>query len=243
MADDDVGGALTGGQVDPAEATKGWDDWLQRPGNRTALLQAGLQLMQPVAFGQTTGGQIGQAIGSAGEALTRQEVMDQKNEQADNKLAVANSRLAIAQQNADANISRANTAASRATGKKVGGLTDLMRARFAREDARNFDKQLDTDAKAIAKQASDILADPNDPIVKQYKGKSVPEIRESLRATRPKPKYGSIPSAEADDEEADPAEAPAAAPAAPPVAGAKQAPDGNWYVPDPKKPGKYLMVQ
>jgi hypothetical protein len=30
--------------------------------------------------------------------------------------------------------------------------------------------------------------------------------------------------------------------AAPPVAGARQAGDGNWYVPDPKRPGKYLQV-
>jgi hypothetical protein len=29
----------------------------------------------------------------------------------------------------------------------------------------------------------------------------------------------------------------------PPVAGARQAPDGKWYVSDPKRPGKYLMVQ
>lgn len=28
-----------------------------------------------------------------------------------------------------------------------------------------------------------------------------------------------------------------------PVNGAKQAPDGNWYVPDPGRPGKYLQVQ
>lgn len=28
----------------------------------------------------------------------------------------------------------------------------------------------------------------------------------------------------------------------PPVAGAKKAPDGNWYVNDPKRPGKYLKV-
>ena len=27
-----------------------------------------------------------------------------------------------------------------------------------------------------------------------------------------------------------------------PVNGAKQAPDGNWYVPDPNRPGKYLQV-
>lgn len=31
--------------------------------------------------------------------------------------------------------------------------------------------------------------------------------------------------------------------AAPPVPDAKQAPDGKWYVPDPNRAGKYLMVQ
>lgn len=31
--------------------------------------------------------------------------------------------------------------------------------------------------------------------------------------------------------------------AQPPAPGAKQAPDGNWYVPDPARPGKYLQVQ
>jgi hypothetical protein len=30
--------------------------------------------------------------------------------------------------------------------------------------------------------------------------------------------------------------------AVPPVKGARQAPDGNWYVSDPKRPGKYLKV-
>jgi len=31
-------------------------------------------------------------------------------------------------------------------------------------------------------------------------------------------------------------------PATPPMEGAKKAPDGNWYLPDPKRPGKYLKV-
>lgn len=30
---------------------------------------------------------------------------------------------------------------------------------------------------------------------------------------------------------------------APPMPGARQAPDGNWYTPDPKRPGKYLQVE
>jgi hypothetical protein len=34
-----------------------------------------------------------------------------------------------------------------------------------------------------------------------------------------------------------------AAPSSPPVAGARQAPDGNWYVPDPNRPGKFLKVE
>lgn len=44
------------------------------------------------------------------------------------------------------------------------------------------------------------------------------------------------------------AQTPSAAPSAaggekPPVAGAKKAPDGKWYVPDPNRPGKFLQVQ
>lgn len=31
--------------------------------------------------------------------------------------------------------------------------------------------------------------------------------------------------------------------AQPPAEGARQAPDGRWYVPDPRRPGKYLQVQ
>src|SRR4051812_30369344 len=125
---EDVGDALTGGQVDPVEATKGWDDWLQRPGNRTALLQMGINLMQPVGIGQTPFGQIGQAIGAAGEAQGRVAAQDLKEEQVDNKLSIANQRLAVAQQNADANTSRANTAGIAAANRKIGGLSDVVKA-------------------------------------------------------------------------------------------------------------------
>jgi len=37
--------------------------------------------------------------------------------------------------------------------------------------------------------------------------------------------------------------APSSPGVAPPTPGAKKAPDGKWYVPDPARPGKYLMVQ
>jgi len=247
---DDVGGALTGQQTDPATAGAQWDDYLNRPGNRQALMQIGLQMMQPVAMGQTVGGHIGQAIGAGGEAVGRIEEGDLKEKAVDSKLAIADAKLQIAQQNANTNLFRANTAASRAAGRKVGGLTDLMQARFARQDAASFERQLDNDAKDLVKQASDPLLPPDSEVAKKYKGKTKAEIRDMLRAERPKPQYGAIPSNDTtDDEEADTTADPGAAPApvaraaTPPVAGAQQAQDGKWYLPDPKRPGKYLLVK
>lgn len=250
MADEDVGAAFTGQapqqpMVEPAQAAGQWDDFLQRPGNRQALLQIGLQMMQPTAMGQTTLGHIGQAVGAGGEAVDRNEAADLKETVAQNKLDIANERLRIAQQNADSGAIRAGAAASRAGAKKVGGLTDLMKARFARQDEAANERQLDSDAKDLVKQSSDPLADKDSEVVKKYKGKTKAEIRDMLRAERPKPQYGRIPSndvaASDDDEEADPGAAPAAETA--PYPGAKKAADGNWYAPDPKRPGKFLKVQ
>lgn len=246
MTMEDFGSAFTGQtaapQVEPAEAQGQWDDWLNRPGNRTALLSMGLQLMQPTAIGQTTGGHIAQSIGAGGEAVARQETSDLKERVAEAKMQTADERLRIAQQTADASTLRATSSAARRTDKKVGGLTDLFRARAARQDAAAFEKQLERDAKEIAKQANDPLMDPNSDVVKKYKGKSTIDIREDLRATRPKPKFGAVPAAAEDEEEdlTDTGLAPVEA--SPPVAGARQAPDGAWYLPDPKRPGKYLRV-
>lgn len=247
---DDVGGALTG-QTDPATASSQWDDYLQRPGNRQALLQIGLQMMQPVAMGQSAAGHVGQAIGAGGEAVGRIEEGDLKEKAVDQKLAIADAKLQIAQQNANTNLFRANTAATRAAAGKTGGLTDLIRSRYARQDAAAWEKQLENDAKDLVKQSSDLLADPNSDVVKKYKGKTKAEIRDMLRAERPKPQYGAIPTNDTSDETdltaaaADTGNEPVAPSAAdqPPVSGAQKAQDGNWYLPDPKRPGKYLKVK
>lgn len=242
MADEDFGSAFTGMKPDVAGLTQQWDDFLQRPGNRQALLQIGLNLMQPVGFGQTTGGHIAQAIGAGGEAVDRAANSDLKDRLAEAKLEDADARLGISQQVADATTSRANTAARRleqAGATKRGGLTDAFRARAARQDAQNFERQLERDARDIVKQANDVLADPNSDVVKQYKGKTAAQIREELRKTRPAPKYGNVPSNDAaDDGEDDGTDTTQV----PDVPNAKLAPDGNYYVPDPQRPGKYLKV-
>lgn len=234
----DVGSALTGQQVAPAQAAAQWDDYLQRPGNRQALLQIGLQMMQPVGIGQTPGGHIAQSIGAGGEAVDRAAAGDLRERIADSKLAVADEKLRIAQQNADSGAIRANAAASRATGKKVGGLTDLMRERFARQDATAYERQLERDAKDLAKQANDVMTPADSDVVKRYKGKTPVEIREMLRAERPMKKAGAgaesalLPD-DTEDTSSDTQQAP-------PYPGAQLAEDGNWYV---KKDGKVFRVK
>ena len=56
-------------------------------------------------------------------------------------------------------------------------------------------------------------------------------------AARPQAGFTAPPTASAAPPQATPVATPNA-----PMQGAKQAPNGNWYVPDPARPGKYLMV-
>ena len=253
---DELGAAFTGQRVtDPANASAQWDSWMDRPGNRAALLQMGLQLMQPVAIGQTPMGHIGQAVGAGAEASTRQAAIDQKEALADAKIEQAEARTRIAQQNADTSERRAATAATKKTGRKVGGLTDMFMARENRMMNDRFERQLDADAKGIEKAIIDAKKDIlNKGAVpeqyKQYEGMDRAGIREALRKTRPAPKGYQRPASDDDDDEESSGSVSSAAPstsgasAAPtaPYPGARQAADGNWYVPDPKNPGKYLKV-
>jgi hypothetical protein len=198
MADDDVGAALSGADtpddtqtkniVQPSAVASQWSGFLDNPTNRTALLQMGLQLMQPMAYGQTGIGQIGQAIGAGGEAVGRQEAADLEEQQSQNKLDIANQRMAIAQQ-------RADTAEKSALRRGLGGISATTQARFDRQDSlqakrdaqtaqREADKQLEADVKDAYDNVHDIAADPNDPEVAKYKGKTRSQIREQIRTER-----------------------------------------------------------
>lgn len=67
-----VGGALSAPQTAPAPGLADrWRAWVQQPQNRTALLQTGLALMQPLSLGQSPIGHIADAIGQGGEARDR----------------------------------------------------------------------------------------------------------------------------------------------------------------------------
>lgn len=60
-----------------ADLTSRWNDWLSAPENRAALMQFGVSLMQPISVGQSVAGHVGQALGGAAEAQTR-NVNDQE---------------------------------------------------------------------------------------------------------------------------------------------------------------------
>jgi hypothetical protein len=48
-----------------------WQQWIDNPGNRAALIQTGLALSQPISAGQNVLGHVGQAVGQGGEASDR----------------------------------------------------------------------------------------------------------------------------------------------------------------------------
>lgn len=57
------------------------------------------------------------------------------------------------------------------------------------------------------------------------------------------PPVAAAPAPQAPLQQAAPSAAIQGASEQPPVPGARKAPDGNWYVPDPNNPGKYLLVR
>jgi hypothetical protein len=96
MADDDLGAALTGA-LDLS------------PTARSALLSFGLQAMQPQAIGQTMMGHLGQAVGAAGETVTRQEQMDLQEQEKLRRMQAVQDKLDIARMAQDTRDRNADT--------------------------------------------------------------------------------------------------------------------------------------
>lgn len=66
-----------GPSVDAAKPAAGpglmdqWNSFLSKPGNTAAVVQAGLNMMQPIGVGQSVLGHMAQAVGAGGEAKRR----------------------------------------------------------------------------------------------------------------------------------------------------------------------------
>jgi hypothetical protein len=102
--------------VDPSTYTKvkqEWDAFLGNPQGRAALLSMGLSLMQPPSFGDTGAGQIGRAIGAAGESATSNQLMGLKEREQESKAELRSSQATAAEARAATAGARAETAGAR----------------------------------------------------------------------------------------------------------------------------------
>jgi hypothetical protein len=155
------------------------DTLLTDPNSRSALLQIGLGLMQPVAQGQTTLGHIGQAIGSGGEALHRIEDEDVKRQKADDQLTIAELRMRAAR---DPNSlteyqrqslelqDRARKSAEQ--GQRRGDTREMRQAQAQRT------KDIETKAASAIAARDSLVSEDTDPNKMKWKGKTDDEIRD-----------------------------------------------------------------
>ena len=188
------GSALTGDE-DPRDSgsflknimgdtgSKAYDATLGDPESRAALLQIGFNLMQPKAFGQTTGGQIAEGIGAGGEAVGRAEESDIKQQEADTKQQSAEDKLQIAEL-------RLKNA------RNPDELTEYQRQVFARQDRTQgradtrearMDriaraKELDAAVTKATETRDSLVLDDDHPEKKRWAGKSDDQIRSILKA-------------------------------------------------------------
>lgn len=90
-----------------------WKNWMANEGNRAALMQFGIAMMQPVGLGQTPLGHFGQAVGSVGELGTRREEAERKERELSSKEELRSAQAQVAEARAGAAGSGAGRAADR----------------------------------------------------------------------------------------------------------------------------------
>lgn len=157
--------------------TDAWSQFLAQPGNRAAVMQMGLQLMQPISPGQTPLGAAGVAIGAGAEAAQHSDEIAQAEENRQSKLALQSAQAQSLTDRGEAALTRANT--PKGSG---GALTLKDRIRIARNEAKAVDDEIKANAKQIYKDANDPLN--QDPNVAQYKGLNPTQIANKLASDK-----------------------------------------------------------
>lgn len=161
-----------------------WNQALQDPTARAALLSFGLQMLQPPSPGQNALGVLGTAIGAAGETVTKRAKIDQEEEESAAKLSNAEAALGFNERRVQASERNAATREKALQLRAQPGAIsakDFMRqqAQTRRELQNIAAKQAKAYAEALQKaQYGDPDALPAD--VKRWAGKSEPEIYQEL---------------------------------------------------------------
>lgn len=106
--------------------------WLQQPENRSALLQAAVILLQPLAPGQSVAGQFGQALGAGGAAKDRVILAQEERDRAAADQLLEERRVAAAELQAEAAMTSAEG------GGKYGGYTAWQIYNMLRNDQKDW---------------------------------------------------------------------------------------------------------
>lgn len=179
-----LGSWLTGQKDGTDEPTKsifgGVGDTLNQkifddPASRAALLQIGLNLMQPVGIGQTAGGHLAQAIGAGGEEVTREEERQRKQDQAEEEMA-------IKERQAGAREREVGFYGEGVKNKNVADRTAIENAKLDLKREQGTDAKYYDQLKIIMDHIkSAALINPDDQWVKMYGGKTPGSIIQMLK--------------------------------------------------------------
>lgn len=78
-----------------------WSQWIEQPGNRQMLIQAGLALLQPIGVGQSLGGHLASAVGSGFEAKDRAVAGQLEQQNTETGRQLQREQLEISRKNAE----------------------------------------------------------------------------------------------------------------------------------------------
>lgn len=139
-----------------------WKNWMANEGNRAALMQFGIAMMQPVGLGQTPLGHVGQAIGSVGELGTRREEAERKERELSSKEELRGAQAQVAEARAGAAGAGAGAAATRAAHQR--DVLEFQRQRYGTQALIGLQRQhgLEMDRRHKANESAR-LTNPNAP--------------------------------------------------------------------------------
>jgi hypothetical protein len=155
------------------------------PASRAALLQIGLNWMQP--SWNSTSGQIGEAIGHGGEVGARldeqarkERAQDLEERKLDDDMTKSDALLKIRNKEADA-YTVAQGAKSTYDRLELQRLKD--EAASGRQGVKNYHDAATKTFTAVQEAANSVMYDPANPnpLVERYRNKSIPEIERMMR--------------------------------------------------------------
>ena len=135
----------------PGALRQMWDNWTSRPENNAAMINFGLQMMQPVPAGQSRMGHFGEALGAGLEAGGRVSSQEEARQKVEEEEALKERAMGLKEE--ETGIYGQDVRSKIA--QRALGAQGTLRAQAA------WNKYMNSPA-----QAEDLTADPNNPVSK-----------------------------------------------------------------------------